>query len=523
MSSLLTFENTIRAEGEATASAFRRKANFPSTTPGTASGRMLAEKCGKFAEYRDRLTLTAPRKCLSTSRIFCFRSDLQLKSRLRGCLKKNYLCSLVSRIGTVAKEEAGAHFPTFQPRKEGIMRTSDIYHTQGIRGFHVKSTSYDGGIVRVSLVVDSGEKPRCPVCESFDVARREIGRRDIIGLKMGTKKVVFVAPVFRLDCADCAANQREGLSFVEKWARHTKAVSRTVIELRGDMSISAVAKWIGLDWRAVKEIEKRHLKTKFRRIRLRDVRIIGIDEIHVGNGRYKTIVRDLISGAVLFVGDGKGGDALAPFERRLRTAKCKIKAVAMDMSCGYSAWVRRALSKAEIVFDHFHLIKLMNEKLNIIRRSTMRELDDETRKQLKNKRSLFLRNEEALEVDDQSELAKLKETFSDLGTGHGLKEKLRSIYRHATNEQEARSLLEEWAKLSDASGIGPLQTMAKTVINHLEGILGYWRFNELTSAGMEGFNNKIRWLIHQAYGFHDQEYFDLKIYDLPNCSTSKEL
>jgi len=403
------------------------------------------------------------------------------------------------------------------------MRTSDIYHTQGIQDFHVKSTSYAGGIVRVSLVPDSTRRPMCPICGSYDVARREIGHRDVIGLKMGTKQVVFEVPVFRLDCAGCSANQRECLPFVEKWARHTKAVSRTVIELRRDMSISAVANWTGLDWRTVKEIEKRHLTAKFKRIRLRDVRIIGVDEIHVGDKLYKTIVRDLESGAVLFVGEGKGGDALAPFERRLRKVKHKIKAIAMDMSTGYSAWAARFLPDAKIVFDHFHLIKLMNEKLNIIRRRTVGSLDEDTRKQLKHKRRLFLRNEEDLEIDELKELEKLKETFGDLGTGHGLKEKLRSIYRHAANEYDARPLLEDWAKLAEASGIGPLQAMARTVSNHLDGILGYWRFDELTSAGMEGFNNKIRWLIHQAYGFHDQEYFDLKIYDLPNCSTSKDI
>ena len=127
----------------------------------------------------------------------------------------------------------------------------------------------------------------------------------------------------------------------------------------------------------------------------------------------------------------------------------------MDMSTGYSAWARRFLPKAQIVFDHFHLIKLMNEKLDIIRRSTLRNLDEETRKQLKWKRRLFLRNEEALELDEQGELAKLKEMFGDLGAGHGLKEKLRAIYSHAANEHEARPLFEEWAKLAEATGVGP--------------------------------------------------------------------
>ena len=46
---------------------------------------------------------------------------------------------------------------------------------------------------------------------------------------------------------------------------------------------------------------------------------------------------------------------------------------------------------------------------------------------------------------------------------------------------------------------------------------------ELTNAHMEGFNNKIRWLIRQAYGYRDREYFYLKIYDLPKLKTTTEL
>ena len=112
----------------------------------------------------------------------------------------------------------------------------------------------------------------------------------------------------------------------------------------------ALAEHVGLDWRTVKEIEKNHLSIKYKRIRLKDVRIIGIDEIYIGKG-YKTIVRDLESGAVLFVGVGKGGDALVPFERKLRSSRCKIEVVAMDMSNAYSSWVKTHLWEAEIVFD----------------------------------------------------------------------------------------------------------------------------------------------------------------------------
>lgn len=402
------------------------------------------------------------------------------------------------------------------------MQTSDIYHTQGIKGFEVKSTKFSSEVT-VRLHQSSKNPQECSVCQSTDVRVREVGLRKIRGLPCGSKKVCFEVSVFRLDCNKCGSHCREAIPFVSKWVRHTKAVERSVIDLRREMSIKATAKFFGLDWRATKDIEKRHLKTKFRRIRLRDVRIIGIDEIYVGKKKYKTIVRDLISGAVLFVGQGKGGDALLKFERRLRASKCKIQVVAMDMSSGYSAWVKRTIPKAEIVFDHFHVIQLMNKKLDALRRTTMNKLDEDTRGQLKRKRTLLLNNEENLSETDHAQLEEIKETFDELSTTHAMKEKLRSIYRTAKLREEARTLFEDWIKAAENSEIAVLKTMAKTIRSRLEGILAYWKFNELTNAGMEGFNNKIRWLIRQAYGFHDQDYFELKIYDLPTCKTVKEI
>jgi transposase len=73
---------------------------------------------------------------------------------------------------------------------------------------------------------------------------------------------------------------------------------------------------------------------------------------------------DLESGAVVFVGDGKRGDALKPFWKRLRSSKAKIEAVAMDISPAYREAVSTYLPQAKIVFDHFHVIKLFNEKLS---------------------------------------------------------------------------------------------------------------------------------------------------------------
>jgi len=81
----------------------------------------------------------------------------------------------------------------------------------------------------------------------------------------------------------------------------------------------------------------------------------------LGKGhRYLTVVLDLKTGAIVFIGDGKGADALEPFWKRLRSAKTRIEAVAIDMSPAYINAVMSHLNKKKIVFDHFHVIKLFN-------------------------------------------------------------------------------------------------------------------------------------------------------------------
>jgi transposase len=234
-------------------------------------------------------------------------------------------------------------------------------------------------------------------------------------------------------------------------------------------------------------------------------------------------VRDLLSGAVLFIGTGQGGDALQAFRRRIGRKAKQIKAVRIDMSNAYSAWVTEVLPHSEIIYDHFHVIKLMNERMDNLRRSTMNKLAEEQKKELKGKRYLLLRNQENRSNEAVRELKKLRFEFEYLGTASLMNEYLRNIYRMADCCQTARSAFMLWCEKAEVSGIHCLKQMAKTIRKRIEGLLAFWKHHRLTNASQEGFNNKIGWLIRQAYGYRDEDSLHLKIYDLPNRSTRKEL
>ena len=61
--------------------------------------------------------------------------------------------------------------------------------------------------------------------------------------------------------------------------------------------------------------------------------------------------------------------------------------------------------------------------------------------------------------------------------------------------------------------------MAKTITRRLDGSVAYWKDN-ITSASLEGFNNKIGALNRIAYGYRDLKYLKLKIFDLPNSKIT---
>jgi len=402
------------------------------------------------------------------------------------------------------------------------MSTSLLYHTQSVQDFLFKNFDFSGGRT-IAKVERHPDKFVCPACKSPSVTATRVYERLVQGLPMGRHRFFLRVKMHRIRCHECGAYQMEQLPFLPSaHARYTRALARTVIELRPEMSISALAEYFDLHWTTVKEIEKDHLKIKYKHIPLKDVKVIGIDEIYIGNMKFFTIVRDLESGAVLHIGKGKGAESLEPFSRRLRMSSCHIEAVTADFSSAYSYWVKDVLPDAMIVYDHFHLIKLMNDKLNKIRRRTMEELEEEQKKSLKNKRWLLLKNIEKLDDDDTIELNRLRDVYKDLGDASMLKESLRNIYSLAPDIYTATKAFKKWCDLAIETGIKELKTMAKTITSHLEGIVAYWYLG-ISNASMEGFNNKIRWLIRQAYGYHDKEYLKLKIFDLPKLKTTKIL
>ena len=392
------------------------------------------------------------------------------------------------------------------------MSTSLLYHAFGIRGYEYVRTDYSGSQTVFTIGQEAGTC-RCSACGSRNVRPRGVVERRFRTLPIGSRPTFLDFPIPRVECRICGVIRQVAIPFAEVRRSYTKSFERYVLELSRSMTIRDVALHLNVGWDLVKEIQKRDLLHRFAKPKLKHLRRIAIDEIAVGKGhRYLTVVMNLESGAVVFVGDGKGADALKPFWKRLRPSGAKIEAVAMDMSAAYRSAVSTHLPKAKIVFDRFHVVKLFNEKLSDLRRALHREAIDKMHKDvLKGTRWLLLKNPENLDVS-KNEKQRLEEALAlnkPLATAYYMKEDLRRFWDQP-GKTFATAFLDDWIRRAETSGIRMLQQMAKTLAAHRSGLLAYYDVM-ITSGPMEGTNNKIKTMKRQAYGFRDEEFFKLKI------------
>lgn len=289
------------------------------------------------------------------------------------------------------------------------------------------------------------------------------------------------------------------------------------------MSIHDAAELTGLSWDTVKEIHKTHLRRRYKSFNLKKVRYIAIDEVYLGKKRkYITLVLDLRTGRVIHIGQGKGKDALKGFWRRLKRSKVKIQAVATDMASGYIATVLEQLPEADLVLDHFHLVKWFNDKLSLLRRQLYHQATKMEKAVLKGSRWLLLKAPENLKAhqdrkkDERVRLQAALELNQPLAMAYYMKERLRLLFQ-CIDRDRANTELTAWIREADSSGIRILKDAARKLMVWKPFILN-WHNHHISTGKLEAINCKIGTLQRNAYGYRDEEYLKLRIFNLHNST-----
>lgn len=281
--------------------------------------------------------------------------------------------------------------------------------------------------------------------------------------------------------------------------------------IEGEMPVNKVGNTLKEDAHRIWTIFNYWIKKAYNADAPGKIERLGIDETSRRKGhQYVTVGIDFDERRVLHATEGKDKKAVKAIKNHLVEKKVnieKIKYVCIDFSPSFIPGVSEEFPGAQIHFDKFHLIQMLNKAMDEVRRLERKEHDE-----LKGHKYTFLKNKANLSSKKQGELAELITLFPTLGEAYRLKELFNDLWDMET-ENDAKEFLHQWCHDIEKAKINPFIEFAKTVKIHIRGIINFVSA-KINNGVLEGINCKIQLAKRRARGFRNLDNFINMIYFL---------
>ena len=377
----------------------------------------------------------------------------------------------------------------------------------------------------ITLRAIPGAEKRCSRCGAVVHEIHDTTERLVRDVALMEHETWLRFPRARLGCPNCGPTV-EAVSWLDKHQRMTARLAEKITRLAMVLPLQHVATWFGIHWTTVKLLHARTLAKRLgpvTRESLQGVRFLALDEFAIQKGhRYATVIVDAETKRVLWVARGRDRAAVAPFFALLGAAGCAaIQAIVVDMHGPFADEARACCPNAAVVYDLFHVVakygrevidRVRVDETNRIARAAgpNRPRIRAQRRVIKGARWLLLRNRGNLTAPrDRIRLDELLAANRALFIAYVLKDDLKQLWRYRA-PAAARRFWQHWYRRAMRSRLEPLQRFARHLKPYLAGILNHCRY-PLSTALVEGINNKIKLLKRMAYGYRDDAYFFLRI------------
>jgi transposase len=352
--------------------------------------------------------------------------------------------------------------------------------------------------LKLSLVNETIECPNCHrILDTINQTEYSL-RRD---LPIVGSPVYLEVPRRQFYCPKCDQYTTEKLSFVKTRKNHTIRYEEMIYERVKRSNITAVCEEEGLGWDDVNSIFEEFAKRYEKKVWEYPKRI-SLDEFSNRKGHKDliTTVIDLENKELLEVIKGhKKEEVIEELKSQPEEVREKVEEVSVDMWKGFTEVIKKLFPNAKITYDRFHVMKMVNEELN--------ELRKKMKVHKKGLPHLLWKNQNDLNEEQQQSLEKILEEYPVLRIAYEMKEEFREIYERSRKANGAKRKFEKWLRISGII----YQKSANMVRNHLTGICNY--FNRHTTNGItEGMNTKIKLIKRMSYGFTNFQNLRLKLF-----------
>ena len=381
------------------------------------------------------------------------------------------------------------------------MRDTDLFQLALglVPPWMVKACNFDAAKKRLDIEIDfarGGHFP-CPQCATPDCPVHDTSMQTWRHLDFFQHQAFLHSRTPRITCPDCGVKQ-----ITVPWARpgsgFTLLFEALAMALMTAMPVATAARLIGEHdtkmWRVLHHwVEKARERADYA-----DVRRVAIDETAAKRGHnYVSLFVDIDHRRVLFVADGRDAGTVAAFADDLEAHKgdaSRIKEVCIDMSPAFIKGVADNLTEAEVTFDKFHAVKLVNDAVDKVRRD-----EAKSRPELKRSRYLWLKNERNLSADQSAQLGSLARTNLKTARAYHLRLAFQDIYQERSREWAAL-FLDRWYSWARRSRLEPMKQVALTINRHRDGILR-WFDSKIANGLIEGINSLVQAAKAKARGY----------------------
>ena len=379
-----------------------------------------------------------------------------------------------------------------------------------IQGYKLKSITEGDDLV---LNLERINESICPICSKIKPRYDSRIQKFYIGTIL-TQAVYASVKIYRIKCEEHKIKtEQHGISDGKK--RYTEAVAKSVILHTELLDNKSTSKLLGLSASSVYRIDRERLSEMFEKYKnnIPLATRLCVDETAYRKGhKYATIISNYDSGKVLWVEKDRNKKSLIKGYKAISSIIDGIEAVSMDLWKGYELATIEAIPKAKIIYDKFHLSRILNRYIEEQRREYQKTLPDEDRKEVKkNYRWVLLKRKKNHSKANKLDLEYLKIKNEKLYELYLLKESFLKIFDSSyKTKQRAKRMILNWVDTVNKTSLNSLKNFARITIKRIDKMLNWFDY-PISNGKAEGVNNTIKTLFKRSYGYKDFEYLKIKI------------
>jgi transposase len=364
--------------------------------------------------------------------------------------------------------------------------------------WYVERSDFDPVTRRLDLYLDfdAGGTFACPECGGLGCKAYDTSEKSWRHLNFFQYEAYLHARVPRVRCAKC------GVKLVEvAWARtgsgFTLLFEAVVLMLVKSMTVTEAGRFLGEHDTRLWRIIHHYVDQAREEADYSAVRQVGVDETAAKRGHdYISLFVDLEESRLLFATPGKDADTFSAFRQDLEAHGGRaeaIEAFCMDMSPAFQKGRADHFPDARVTFDKFHLIKLLNEAVEEVRRQEQRY-----EAQLKHTRYTWLKNPERLTDKQIAQYDALWHQNLKTVRAYHIRLSFQDFWRQP--DAAAEAFLKKWYSWAVRSRLEPIVGFAKTVRAHWDGVVNWFR-TRINNGVLEGINSLIQAAKAKARGY----------------------